>query len=57
MIMDFISSPDGINMIKNMIGTPEGKKAVGSIIKTALPAIGVGSEEMGMITGILNKFL
>ena len=40
-----------------MIGTQEGKKAVGSIIKTALPAMGIGSEEMGIITGILNKIL
>ena len=56
-IMDFISSPEGINTIKKMVGTPEGKKAVGSLIKTALPALGVGNEEMGMITGIVDKFL
>ena len=57
MIMDFISSPDGINTLKKMVGTPEGKKAVGAIIKSALPAMGVGNEEMGMITGIIDKFL
>jgi hypothetical protein len=57
MIMDFISSPDGVNTIKKMVGTPEGKKAVGSLIKTALPALGISGEEMGMISGILDKFL
>ena len=57
MIMDFISSPEGINTIKKMVGTPEGKTAIGTLVKTALPALGVGNEEMGMITGIVDKFL
>ena len=57
MVLDYLSSPDGINTIKKMVATPEGKKAIGMMIQTALPALGVSSEDMGKISEILNKFL
>lgn len=57
MVIEFLTSPEGKNAIMNFVGTPEGKKAIGTLIKTAIPALGIGGEEAGTITGILDKFL